>query len=294
MAQRRVNEVAFNFDSLTDMVTNLAGGLILIVLLLTVLTRQQASQAGVGAMKTASGGAGESARSLELNRLRTNAAIVEQSLPKLEAEIQKAREEVARLQREVDATQPRAAADPEGKQGTPSRVDLRPPMLKKADKRTALSFVLSGKKIYCCIWADYLSVFNQERESIRTTRLDSSQMSSYMEGVLKSIKSGDFDMQIRVLEIIGSEIRFQAKGVMKPGAKGETLAEALAPGSDFNRLVGGFDGNTYYVDFEVYPDSFDLFIALRQRVVEKRFSYSWSPKAAGQDLIWMPGQGVNF
>jgi hypothetical protein len=40
MAKRRVSEVELCFDSMTDLITNLAGGLVLVVLLLVGLTRE--------------------------------------------------------------------------------------------------------------------------------------------------------------------------------------------------------------------------------------------------------------
>src|SRR4051794_24932225 len=44
MAKRRMSQIELNFDSMTDLITNLAGGLILLVLLLLGVTREAVSQ----------------------------------------------------------------------------------------------------------------------------------------------------------------------------------------------------------------------------------------------------------
>ncbi len=51
--------------------------------------------------------------------------------------------------------------------------------------------------------------------------------------------------------------------------RGETEAEALAPGSDFRRLVDTLDPQQSVVTFWVYADSFDLYRRLRDYLYER-------------------------
>jgi hypothetical protein len=289
MAQRRVNEVAFNFDSLTDMVTNLAGGLILIVLLLAVLNRQRSvragAEAGEQARKSTTAG-----RSVELIRLKYEVAALEQDrLPELDTRIRNVRDEIEKLQREVNARQPLDAADPLGKPGAPSRVEFRPPLLKKATKPTGVVFVLLNRRIYWCIWSDYRSAYRRELDRIRKLPLDSDELRLYQEGVLKPLPTGDFDMQIIATN---NQALPECKAVLKAGVHGEPIEHSLEPDSEINKLLDRFNPDVLSVDFDVFPDSFDLFVELRRCVMAKRFAYSWSPRAAGEPLEWKPGQSL--
>jgi hypothetical protein len=55
--------------------------------------------------------------------------------------------------------------------------------------------------------------------------------------------------------------------------RGETGQQALAPGSEFRRLVDGAAGRQTVVTFWVYPDSFVLFRQLREYVYEHNIEY---------------------
>jgi hypothetical protein len=294
MAQRRINEVAFNFDSLTDMITNLAGGLILIVLLLTVLNRQRTIQAGSEAKANAHRDAA-TGRSLELVLLKREVTALERDrLPVLDSRIRIVGDELEALRKEVDSKQPRASADPMGKPGTPSRVDFRPPILKKATKQTGPAFVLTNGKVYSCLWSEYLAAYKEECEKIAKAPTDSPEMQSYQEGVLIPLASGDFDMQIKVTEVntVTNKIRVVASPIRKPVAHGELFAQAMAVNSDFGMLLERFEPDAHYVYFEVYPDSFEQFVELRRRATAQGFTYDWTPQPAGKDPIWSPGEGV--
>ena len=65
--------------------------------------------------------------------------------------------------------------------------------------------------------------------------------------------------------------------------RGETLEAALAPTSDFRRLVDGLDASTV-ITFWVYPDSFALFRQLRDYLYERGLEVAGRPLPEGAPI----------
>lgn len=65
--------------------------------------------------------------------------------------------------------------------------------------------------------------------------------------------------------------------------RGETLEAALAPSSDFHRLVNGLDASTV-ITFWVYPDSFELFRRLRDHLYERGLEVAGRPLPDGAPI----------
>ena len=59
--------------------------------------------------------------------------------------------------------------------------------------------------------------------------------------------------------------------------RGETLPAALAPQSDFHRVADAIDPNQAVVTFWVYPDSFEIFRALRDYLYERDVEVAGRP-----------------
>jgi hypothetical protein len=59
--------------------------------------------------------------------------------------------------------------------------------------------------------------------------------------------------------------------------RGESLAEALKPQSDFHRIADAIDPNQAVVTFWVYPDSFEIFRALRDYLYERDVEVAGRP-----------------
>jgi hypothetical protein len=64
-------------------------------------------------------------------------------------------------------------------------------------------------------------------------------------------------------------------------ARGETLAKALAPGSEFRQIVDVLDPQHTVVTFCVYPDSFALFRQLRDYLYQRDLTVAGRPLPAG-------------
>lgn len=65
--------------------------------------------------------------------------------------------------------------------------------------------------------------------------------------------------------------------------RGEALAAALAPNSDFRRLVDALDSTTV-ITFWVYPDSFELFRRLRDALYERGLEVAGRPLPTGAPI----------
>jgi hypothetical protein len=116
MPARRVSEIELCFDSMTDLITNLAGGLVLLVLLLMGMTTEGGGRADVAAAPPppAAGAGQKSIKPLEQQAqvLRTEIAIMDKNISSLESRL-------PALQAEIEALLKRAkrsAAPAPGKQ----------------------------------------------------------------------------------------------------------------------------------------------------------------------------------
>lgn len=87
-----------------------------------------------------------------------------------------------------------------------------------------------------------------------------------------------FERERGILDSPGN-FRYSMSGwVVEPmfANRGEPLA-ALAPGSDFHRIVDAIDPNQTVVTFWVYPDSFELFRELRDYLYERQVEVAGRP-----------------
>ncbi len=68
------------------------------------------------------------------------------------------------------------------------------------------------------------------------------------------------------------------------GQRGEPEAAALAPGSDFRKVVDGLDPRVTAVTFWVYPDSFPLYRRLRDYLHDRDFVVAGRPLPEGMPI----------
>src|SRR5438132_1985676 len=95
-----------------------------------------------------------------------------------------------------------------------------------------------------------------------------------------------------ILDAVGGNLAPEASGHFRYGlsewhlepvalARGEALARALQPGSDFRQIVDGIDPQLTAVTFWVYPDSFDVFRRLRDFLYERDIVVAGRPLPDG-------------
>jgi hypothetical protein len=291
MAQRRVSELSFNFDSLTDLVTNLAGALIMIVLLFFGLSSERVKRAAREAsMGTARGGEPQSDNSSRLPALRVETNALEAQLKKRQDEIEKLRSQIAEMDREAARMQPKEYADPEGKEGKPVQVAFRPPMLRATQKRAAVTFIMLHNRAYFYKDVELLNAVNEILSDLNKAVAADKDTSGFEAGIVRRLPGGDFNVTIKVSNLKripgGFSAVFQGTLGVKPDAKGETEAEARTAGSNYSVLINALDADQSLVEFGVYPDSFDLFRSLRGPVLDRGLGYKWDPYVAGEDVVY--------
>jgi hypothetical protein len=93
------------------------------------------------------------------------------------------------------------------------------------------------------------------------------------------------------------EYRLIARGrapyleLTRRSAFGESLEEIAAPNSDFARQLKQIDPSKYYLQFIVWPDSFETYIKARQLATEKNILAGWQTTTnPGQHLIRLQGR----
>jgi hypothetical protein len=67
--------------------------------------------------------------------------------------------------------------------------------------------------------------------------------------------------------------------------RGESLREALRAGSRFRQVIDGLDPDQATLTFFIYPDSFELFRALRDELYEIGFVVAGRPLPASQHIF---------
>lgn len=265
MAQRRVGEVSLTFDSMTDLVTNLAGGLILLVLLLAGLTRGSARQARGGP------------EAPESEVLAEEVAALEQILAELRRELPKRKAEAAELRQQAASQQPREAADPEGVAGRPAVIEVRPPMVSNEDNRAPRGmFVVRKGRLFCLD----LDGFEAEYDALLERPPGAG------DGPRRTLRSGDFDV-IFALE----------RGVLvgtlasKPDAVGETVEQARRSDSRYRMVLNNLDPDRHFVTYFVYPDGFEQLHEFREVAQARGLRCGWQPKSAGDEVLLVRGGG---
>jgi hypothetical protein len=75
--------------------------------------------------------------------------------------------------------------------------------------------------------------------------------------------------------------------------RGETLAAALAPGSEFRTLVDRLDPRLTVVTFHVYADSFPLFRQLRDYLYERDIEVAAAPQPGSDPIAFSPQGAIS-
>ncbi len=67
---------------------------------------------------------------------------------------------------------------------------------------------------------------------------------------------------------------------------GETVNEAIQPGSAIRTALAGYDPKRHFIRFFVWSDSFDVYLETRRIAEEAGFAVGWEAKEAGRDLTF--------
>ena len=81
-----------------------------------------------------------------------------------------------------------------------------------------------------------------------------------------------------------TQLQFQPLG----NNLGETLEEAMRPGSDLQRALADLDARRITVTFWTYPDSFDLYRKMREHLYERGYAVAGRPLQMNQPISGSP------
>ena len=79
--------------------------------------------------------------------------------------------------------------------------------------------------------------------------------------------------------------------IRKPSHPGETWEEIQKPASRFRRQLAGHDPKKCFVDFSVWPDSYEIFRRARSLAWKEGYDAGWSVQRTGQPLLLFRHRG---
>jgi hypothetical protein len=217
--------------------------------------------------------------------LQGQLAAIDQKLATATAKLPGLKSQVQDLVAKINSVQAPAAAKAEPKEDVkeenlqPQRVEYRPPLYKKTDKKPSVIFVCREGRVLAVDLAALDAALDTASAAAKAANKDAR---SYLRtGAFFSLRAGDFDVSVvEVLERIrGNKIQLlpRYEAVPKSGRAGESREEIEGTGSAFRAYLTKLNPGNVYLQFTVYPDSFDVFRQAR--------SAAW---ARGFDLIWRP------
>ncbi len=290
MARSRDSQVEMNFDGLADSVTNLVGALILVLVLVIGITDEAGSQPpppppgiDVPPVEPFRGDRPLAALESRVANLRIRLQTSDKDVTHLRSRFGELQEQAKELLDQVQSVQPVDDKDAT-KPPEPSKVKdvrYRPPFERKTTKDPDIVLVVENNRIGF--------IDNVDHDKQLKKRL--AQNPKFEPGThLIQAESGDFDLEIFIGPQIGL-IRSQVAltGKRKEGHSGESLEELALPSSKLMARLNGLNPAESYLQFTVYPESFETFRTLRDRVWKMRFDVNWSPMSVGESIYFGGG-----
>jgi hypothetical protein len=277
MAKRRTSEVELCFDSMTDLITNLAGGLLLLVLLLMGLTRESSAQApqAVPQEKGPKDAAEKSVRPLldRINRLKGEIRRADEQIRELDQRLPQLKEQVEDLLKKVSGIQVPQKAEAEKEPGKLVAKDVyyRPPLARKSDKKTRAAIVCLEGRIRLLDLEAVERAYDTNKPLLQAGQIF---RRDYV------IDSGDYDVRL-VVDLP----RITQEAIPKEGRNGESLEQFRSRESQIRSRLVSLDPKANIIQFVVYPDSYDVFRVAREEVWKLKFDIGWNPSSPGSSLI---------
>jgi hypothetical protein len=208
----------------------------------------------------------------ELEAIGGQITELERKMPVVETAIDQLTERLGSLQmRQSDEKVPEAAS------GKPQLVGFRPPILHTVTGNLEFPIV-----IVCQNRSVKIVDLEQKSEALKAIVNDSSKLEAFRQAKGGTLPAGDFDMQITI-----NSLFVEQQLVERENVKGETMETARQPSSRVQQRLRKIEPGKAILQFAVYPDSFDLFRALRSSVWEQNHgSIKW--------ILMQHGEKLNF
>lgn len=312
---RRVQEIPFSLDSFLDLVANVVGIIIRLILVAWVGARSYSSVTSRPALPAPAPPPALSTDPLaqEVARRRQELAAVQQALlaelrqlPALEQKTQhlqdrlqvlrQQRQALARVPSEKSSASASGAAPAEDLEQLRRRCQQLTAAIEELRRRPMTYHVLRYRvpisrpvveeelhfecKAGRVTFIDFRTFFEEIRATVQERRQELLQ-NGQLEGVTQP--SGAFRLRYRLRwQPLSSGGRLEHTCVVEPltEVRGESAEAALAPGSAFRQLVESADPGQTVITFWVYPDSFSLFRQLRDYLYERQLAVAARPLPA--------------
>lgn len=180
---------------------------------------------------------------------------------------------VERLRRQVEAIElPEPPEEIDEPEEPPVRnVQFRPPLLREVDLETPLAIVCKNGRA---------AILDLELMSENRAKLFSS-IQDLIASKGGTIKAGDFDIQVKLVETADRYLISQEAVQTNPG---ETPQRALSADSKLQKQLAKLDAKRAAIQFAVYPDSFAAFREVRGLLRDRGFAIHWIPMPHGEKI----------
>ena len=265
---RRNTEVEFNFDSLTDCVTNLVGALLLLILLVVAITdeavSQEASPAPAPTVQAQPAGMTHTDSELKnrLERIEAGTANAKTQVKNLNDEIDRLEKRLEELLQKSKSVQPapKETKEPDPPTDEPRKISFRPPMEHLVEKSADFVFIANGGFAYV---RQVTAV-----QLINKTKTEGAAVIDELP-LTYSVANDDGSLILK----IRPEYKKLFRGIPE-------LTDVIRAHETKDEL----DKSRQMLEFVVYPDSFDAFAQARNIVVQAGFDYKFTPIASNNSF----------
>jgi len=315
----RTQHVAVSFDGLTDAVTNLTGAIILLVVLVLGVTTEAPPQPREGAASA------EGAADRTVESLLERAQAARLAIRGIEDGIRRREQELPELERRLESLRRKAERGGAGDDGSPTVSSTA--MSTQADDPAAPVESSSASLEV----VEEAATFLEESIAESRRRLDDlqKQMPVLEEKLRRLLEQAaalrppertqappeepkpareiryrppleqTSDQQTLVFccregKILFVDVTVRRVAELDPEmvGRGEIVAVAQRPNSRFRRVLAANRPGSWCVNFAVWPDSYEAFLAVRKIAWNAGYDVGWYPMEPGEPLRLRPGKSI--
>ena len=213
-------------------------------------------------------------------RLRSDIRQTENGLQDLGARLPRAQQDLARLISDAEKFQVATGSSPSLPSRPPETKNFRPPKERTTHKQAIGITCQEGRIRYI----NYVAVAVECSKRLEAFRKKYGSKSA-QESFAFDLPDSDYHIQGSFKQEPSGPCRPEIVAVLNAGSKGESLAEVRQPGSRIQRVLADSKPNLNYVQFSVWPDSFEDFRKVRDLAWEKDFETNWWPHNSGNSEV---------
>lgn len=203
----------------------------------------------------------------QIASLDTQIADLSRRVPTIEQEIKRLTEQA----KEIKVPVPEEEIDEPPKR-EPRKVGFRPPFQREVEKKTPIVLICQNNRVG-------ILDFDAYDKNLDALLDDESRLQLLRQTKSATVDAGDY--QIR-LDLIANFVSQTVVAI--PGNDGDNESAALRNNSRLMQRVAELNPSSDLIQIAVYPDSFDVFRAIRQELWKREFGIQWIPMPHGEEL----------